>query len=158
MSEKFLAIPAPDLSGYFKIDMPPPRATYQSTRKLAYIRGKPLIIDDKRGRALRKKICTLLGRAKKTCDRACELSIVWAFPFLKSFPKKTIDTLPNGFCIANTHRPDLDNMAKLVTDCLVAQNYLSDDSVVFVLRLQKVFVAPQSAGIFVKITKEREDT
>jgi Holliday junction resolvase RusA-like endonuclease len=79
---------------------------------------------------------TLAQEAKVTpLDEPCQVGIVFVYPHTKE-SKKTADKTGADVVVKST-RPDLDNLAKSVLDCLVDSGWLTDDGLIVELILRK---------------------
>lgn len=55
-----------------------------------------------------------------------------------------------------TTRPDLDNMAKGLMDCITNVGILQDDALVWRLELEKFMVPANKCGVYIEITDDEE--
>lgn len=77
---------------------------------------------------------------------AIKVEIAFQFPHPASMPKRDRNTW-----FARTARPDLDNMAKGLLDCLMEVGLIQDDAQIFCLQLNKFNVPQSKAGVRVVI-------
>lgn len=123
-----------------------PRTTHQQ-KKGACRNGQLFFYEPKNVKATRQLFMSKLKEYKpnKPISTACQLNVVWYFD-----TKNKKDD--NKF---KTTRPDLDNLNKLLQDCLVKSGYLSDDSIVVRLLTEKRY-SLNNSGISIYI-KELEE-
>lgn len=67
----------------------------------------------------------------KTYEGATRVGIVFVYPHTKQSAKQ-------GHSIPKTTRPDVDNLAKSVLDCMVDAGWLKDDNLIVELILKKI--------------------
>lgn len=77
------------------------------------------------------------------------VEIDFKFPHSVNVPKRD-----KNKTFARTTRPDLDNMAKGLLDCLMEVGLIQDDAQIFDLRLRKFNVNAKSQGIRIYISDE----
>ena len=59
-------------------------------------------------------------------------------------------------CLAKVTRPDVDNMAKGLLDCLMYVGLIQDDGLIYDLQLRKFTVEESKRGVHITITDEAE--
>lgn len=79
-----------------------------------------------------------------TIRQACRVRVELLFPY-RAAEKAAIRKA--GIPVPHTVRPDLDNLSKLYLDALVKSGWIEDDSLIYVLTLEKWRVAPDEVGI-----------
>lgn len=134
----------------------PPSATYQSTRRLVYVHGKPIISDSQEGKLIRQTFARMFRSAKpiKPIEEAVSLEINYFFKLPKNTTKKNLELISkmekNSYYLAHTKRPDADNLSKLLIDCLMNSGFFCDDSIISKLQITKCYTIEES-GIGIKI-------
>lgn len=119
----------------------PPKTTHQQ-KKVAVVKGKPIMYE---GEALKKARYDIMAKIEKfkpdkPLDVPVRLKVVWVF------------TGKEGWRV---QRPDTDNLDKLLKDCLTAQKFWRDDSYVVDEKSYKINLPKEYRhGILVKIEEE----
>ena len=103
------------------------------------------------GKTAENELLCLLGRhvPKEKIEVPVELTVKYSFPWNKSEPKK------NKVLGYKPHdkRPDIDNLCKLLFDCMTKLGYWNDDSQISKLIFQKEWA--DKSGIRIKISDAR---
>jgi Holliday junction resolvase RusA-like endonuclease len=79
------------------------------------------------------------------------IEITWAFPYRKSEKKSVVKA---GIPFPHTSRPDLDNLEKLMLDCMTRMQFWKDDSQVYSKDTAKFWSA--YPGIAVAILEDNQ--
>ena len=118
----------------FFIPCIPPTSTSQ-TKRLVMIQGKPRFFPNKKVAAAKKDLMLFLKETqpKQPMEGPIELWITFIWPWRSAEPKRN---RAQG-TLHKTTKPDCDNLAKLITDCLTKLVYWNDDSQVCRLRVAK---------------------
>lgn len=118
----------------------PPTATAQQ-KGVRIVRGKPIFYQKanvaKAERDLLRRLAPF--RPDRPLEGAIEIEV--RFVFEASFP---------GMIRRKVTRPDLDNLLKLLLDCMTSLGFWHDDSQVSALRASKWEAAPGGAAILIE--------
>lgn len=87
-----------------------------------------------------------------TFTKPIRVEIDFLFPHPTTIRKRDKDK-----CLPKVTRPDVDNMAKGLLDCITKVGFIKDDSIIFDLRLRKLSVPKGKQGVRILITDELED-
>lgn len=103
----------------FFMAMHVPTATHQE-KQVAVIGGRPRFYEGSRLRDARQKLMAHLGRHRPPGPLEGPLRLVakWIFPASKTHPANTWKAT----------RPDTDNLAKLLKDCMTDEGFWTDDA------------------------------
>lgn len=124
----------------FFIPCNPPKSTAQgSSRIMKRKDGTQFVGRFANSKATKAKasLLTLLHphRPETPLDGPLSLSVVWAYTWRKSEPKKN---RVDGFKYCDT-RPDIDNLCKMLLDSMTTAGFWNDDSQVASLRFDKMW-------------------
>jgi Holliday junction resolvase RusA-like endonuclease len=147
------------------LSMPPPTATAQHKgSRIVYIDGRPTImhytklpqrkVHDAYVRLLTADILRRedgIGR-EFTFTTAIAVEIDFFFQNPSNTPKRDKDKT-----FAKVTRPDVDNMAKGLLDCLTEVGLIQDDGLIFHLRVRKFTTGQKHVGIGITITDELDN-
>ena len=101
-----------------------------------------------KGKAAQNDLMTLLmpHRPAEPMQGAVKLVVTWRYPWRKSEPKRNraLGVMP---C---TTRPDVDNLCKILLDCMTRLAYWSDDGQVATLTVMKQWGDGPGIGIVVQ--------
>ena len=124
----------------FFMPMIPPTTTAQM-RRVTTAGGKPVFYEGDRLKDARAKLTAHLGgHAPKTpFDRGLGLRVKWCFPAMNKHRDGDY----------RTNRPDLDNLQKLLKDCMTACGFWQDDALVACEVVEKFWA--RDPGIFVEV-------
>ena len=113
----------------FFLPIPPPRVTHQQ-KKVAVVHGRPWFYEPQRLQEARQALMLALHphRPKAPLKGPVGLWVRWQF--LRGKHKD------GAF---KTTRPDLDNMQKLLLDCMTDAGFWLDDAQVCAVRAEKVW-------------------
>lgn len=138
-------IQVPELS--FWINCIPPKATAQM-QKTAVINGHVRKYDPKNVKQAKSDLFSMLHprSPEKPIEGPVRLSVVWAYPWRKSEPKKN---RVNGWRPCDT-RPDCSNLTKALEDTMTRCGYWNDDSQVAALSFEKKWSDTPGIGITVE--------
>lgn len=134
----------------FKLDCIPPKATHQGSMTIMKRRDGTQFVgkmQSSKGKKTQDDLLSLLAphRPHKPIGSPVVVSVEWAYPFRKSEPKKNrFDGLP---CVT---RPDCDNLAKLLLDCMTRLAFWNDDSQVYRLFFEKCYRHEPGIRVVVK--------
>lgn len=144
------------------LSMVPPTATAQHKgSRIIYVGGRPTVmhytklpqrkVHDAYVRHLSADIARRTdGIGRETMfTTAIAVEIDFYFPNPVNTPKRDKDKT-----FAKTTRPDVDNMAKGLLDCLTEVGLIQDDALIFHLRLRKFTTGQHHVGIDITITDE----
>lgn len=122
----------------FFLDIIPPTVTHQQ-KKVTVVNGRPRFYEPPRLKAAREQLALLLKPHRPRKPYACglELTVRWQFPKGRHKP---------GY---RTTRPDTDNLQKLLKDVMTSAGFWTDDALVAVEHVEKVW--SNRAGIYIKI-------
>ena len=135
----------------FDIKCIPPKHTAQGSSTILknFKTGKFFIGKKSNSNATRAKneLIALIApyAPEKPLEGALQLSVVWAYPWRSSEPKKN---RVNGFKFCDT-KPDCDNLTKQLADILTRLGFWYDDAQVSELRFSKVW--RDNPGISIQI-------
>ena len=123
---------------HFVINCIPPKKTHQSSLRIFKPKGlnHTIVARDKKGQQTQNELMWLLipYKPEKPLEGALKLSVKWVYPYRASEPKKNrVGDIP---CIA---RPDCDNLAKGLNDCMTRLGFWLDDSQVYELKFTKLY-------------------
>ena len=147
------------------LSMVPPTATAQHKgSRIVYVNGKPTImhyIKIPQRKAHDAYVRHLLADINRRSDgigkefmftTGIVVEINFYFPNPANTPKKN-----RNKTFAKITRPDVDNMAKGLLDCLTEVGLIQDDGLIFDLRLRKFTTGQHNVGIGITITDELDD-
>ena len=112
------------------LPMRPPTATHQE-KQVRVVRGKPVFYEPPEVKAARSKLLAHVAKAAppRPLEGPVALTVIWAFP-------------AGGIHSDGDYhrqRPDLDNLMKLLLDCMTAARWWEDDAQVCDLHAAKVW-------------------
>lgn len=124
----------------FFMAMVPPSVTHQQ-KKVHVVNGKPVYYEPSELKAARSKLDSNLAKHKpnQAYRGPVRLTVKWCFPLIK----KSSDGQ-----YKNT-KPDLDNLNKLLQDCMTKLQFWKDDSQVASLITEKFWA--EIPGIYVRV-------
>lgn len=127
----------------FFLHIPPPRVTHQQ-KKVAVVNGRPRFYEPQRLKEARQAFMLALypNRPGAPLNGPLGLFVRWQF---KRGRHRDGDY--------KTTRPDLDNMEKLLKDCMTDAGFWHDDSQVAVEHVEKVWSGTE--GILVRLEELR---
>lgn len=149
----------------YEIFMPidPPTATDQHVgHRIGYVNGKQVILSyrkkpQKQAHLLYETELKRDIRHRKdgigTIKMFAGSPLIVKIDFCFAHPANTAKRDKNK-TFARTVRPDVDNMAKGLLDCLMAVGLIQDDATIFDLQLRKFNVPQNKRGVRVTITDE----
>lgn len=116
-----------NISFFIELDKVPTTTAQQ--KKVTVRNGKPIFYEDERLAEARALFMSRLDsfKPKQPLCGAVELVVTWCFPETKSKKHGT----------PMTNKPDLDNIQKLLNDCLTRCGFWKDDSYVVRMILEK---------------------
>ena len=126
----------------------PPKATSANSRRIFKVGGKTILAKSKAAMEATGDLLSLLKpyQPNQPFEGAVHLVLEFQWPYRASEPKKNRNA-PIWHC----SRPDCDNIAKLVTDCMTKLAFWNDDSQVASLLVSKQW--GNSPGIGIRIVK-----
>lgn len=83
---------------------------------------------------------------------AIKVEIDFLFPHPSYIKKRYME-----FCLPKVTRPDVDNMAKGLLDCITRVGLIQDDGLIYDLRLRKLTVPRKFRGVRIYISDEDEE-
>jgi len=126
-----------------RLDLLPPKTTAQQKRAVVTPAGVRFYHSPGQVAAERSYLALLAPYAPAVpLTGPLTLAVRFTWPHLVSTP-----TRRRAATVPKTTRPDLDNLAKQITDCLVTLRYLEDDGQVAELTLGKYHGPPERVGI-----------
>jgi Holliday junction resolvase RusA-like endonuclease len=129
----------------FKIEGVPPNTTAQGKR-LNRATGRFFASKEHAADMEELRLKMRAHRPKTPLEGPIQLMIVATWPYPKNTPKGAqIGKRPK------LSKPDADNFAKGIQDCLVAEGFFFDDAKVYGLTVLKFFGPPPSVGIEVTV-------
>lgn len=130
------------------LDMPPPKATSQTAgKRVRVVKGKPVFFKSQEAKAIEQEYLLKLKRwrPQEPLIGPLQLSVTFRFPFLKGDTKKERE---NGYIWHDT-KPDLDNMSKMLIDCMAELGFFNNDSQICVSTLKKK--RAENVGIYIEL-------
>lgn len=127
----------------FFIAMKVPTKTYQSGKRVTCRQGKPIFYEDEALKALRAKLTAKLAlyAPKTEIDGAIQLNVKWCFELTKGkYHGQPKDT-----------KPDVDNMQKLIKDCMTDTGFWHDDAQVVCEIAEKYY--SEVPGVYISVDK-----
>lgn len=124
----------------FFLPMIPPTVTHQE-KKVAVVRGKPVLYEPEELKVAREKLTAHLGRhrpEKPIQEGGVELVVKWCFPRGRHQDGEYRIT-----------KPDTDNLQKLLKDCMTAVGFWKDDAQVCAEIVEKFWA--EVPGIFIQV-------
>lgn len=138
----------------------PPTATDQHKGyRVAQVNGRQVVMTYRKKpqqQAHQRYLDLLKSDAATRCDgigswrmftKAITVSVQFLFPHPSNVAKRD-----RGKAFVKTTRPDLDNMAKGLIDCLSEAGIIQDDSLIWRLELAKYSVPSDKCGVRITIT------
>lgn len=131
----------------FRINCVPPKSTGNSSRKIIKIGERLMTVKGAKAKQAECDLLSLLAPYAPAAPFAgpIRVNIGISWPWRKSEPKRETSK-PYKW---HTSKPDLDNFAKTLFDCMTRLNFWGDDSQIACLAMWKTWSG--SAGISVKI-------
>lgn len=132
----------------FFLPMRPPTVTHQE-KAVRVVKGRPVFYEPAPLRAARSKLMGYLAghRPEEPLTGALRLRVLWGFPLDKGGRHRDGEY--------KTSRPDMDNLQKLLKDCMTAAGYWKDDAQVASELAEKFWAA--TPGIYIELTKLKEE-
>ena len=123
----------------FFMPMVPPTVTHQE-KKWRVVNGKPVPYEPDEVKAARAKLRAHLWRFRPTEPARCGVALVvkWCFP--------RGDHADGEY---RTTKPDVDNLQKLLMDCMTAEGFWMDDAQVASLVVEKFWA--DVPGIYIRV-------
>lgn len=112
------------------LHLDPPTTTYQQ-KKVAFNGGRPFVYESDNLKRTRQLYMTMLGnrRPSEPMRGALRVSVDWRF--------KSNDAKRHADGSWRTSRPDIDNLNKLLLDCMTRSAFWIDDSQIVQLECSK---------------------
>lgn len=132
----------------FKLNCIPPKKTHQSAMRIFKNKeGRAFLGHDKKGSQTQSDLMQLLLPYQPASPLQGEivLSVDWIYPWRSAEPKKN---RVKGFIPCVT-KPDCDNLAKQLQDCMTKLRFWQDDAQIYSLNFRKFY--GDNVGIHVKI-------
>lgn len=125
----------------FSLDIDPPTATHQEKR-VSFAGGRPHFYEDGRLRAARSLLMSALAAhvPPDPLDGPLQLTTVWRYATKRSHKDGEY----------RSTKPDTDNIAKLLKDCMTRSGYWQDDAQVADERIIKTWTRAEP-GISIEI-------
>lgn len=125
---------------YFKIACIPPKATHQGSMMIMKRRDGSSFVgkaQNSKGAAAKRDLMSLMieHAPKVPLKGPIELQVEWAYPWRKSETKKR---MAEGYQYCDT-RPDVDNLMKMLGDCMTRLGFYGDDSQIARLHFTKLW-------------------
>jgi len=113
----------------FFIPCNPPKSTAQASHRIMKRRDGTQFVgkfDSSKGKAVQDELLIMLGQHRPATAFSGPLVLIveWCYPWRKSEPKKN---MVSGWKWCDT-RPDVDNLCKLLFDCMTRLGFWVDDS------------------------------
>lgn len=123
----------------FFMPMIPPTTTHQE-KKARVVSGKPRFYEPAELKSARAKLTDHLARFRpqQPYDSAVRLMVKWMFP--------RGEHRDGAY---KTTKPDVDNLQKLLMDCMTALNFWKDDALVTSMIVEKFWA--ELPGIYVRV-------
>lgn len=135
----------------FRLNCIPPKKTHQSSMRVFKNKstGKMFVGRDKKGTQTESDLMSLLlpHQPEEPLQGALILKVDWIYAWRTSEPKKN---KKNGILPCVT-KPDCDNLAKQLQDCMTKLRFWEDDAQIFQLIFSKYY--GDSTGISIEIGK-----
>ena len=150
------------------LDMPPPIYTMQNKGERV-VRGKSgeLFIHHFTKKKQQSALDEYVRRLNADIKRRANLDGIGTFYMFTTAIKVEIDFLFSHPSYIKKHdkmrwlpkvtRPDVDNMAKGLLDCITRVGLIQDDGLIYDLRLRKLTVPKKSRGVRICISTDDED-
>ena len=138
----------------FTIHCIPPKATHQASLRIMRRKDGSQFVGKfakSKGKQAQNDLMTMLmeHRPDKPFSGPLAVSVCWVYPYRKSEPKKN----RTGLIPCHT-RPDVDNLFKMLGDCMTRLGFWADDSQVYSLTFSKFW--GEMPGIQVEINTLNE--
>lgn len=122
----------------FFIKCIPPKSTAQASLRIMKRKDGTQFVGKfakSKGKKTQNELMTLLGEfvPPAPLEGALRVSVEWTYPWRKAESKKNRAI---GY-LSCTTRPDVDNLCKLLFDCMTRLGYWGDDSLIADLRFRK---------------------
>jgi len=136
----------------FFITCIPPKSTAQASSRILRRKDGTQFVGKfatSKGKQTQDELMILLSAHRPCSPLECPIrvSVEWTYPWRKSETKKN---RARGYMPCTT-RPDVDNLCKLLFDCMTRLGFWSDDSLIAELRFKKGW--GDNHGIGVEITE-----
>ena len=133
----------------FKVHCIPPKATHQASLRIMKRRDGSQFVgkcDSSKGRKTQNELLALLAPHAPAVpiEVPVRLIVSWIYPFRKSEPKRN----RVGLIPCDT-RPDVDNLFKMLGDCMTRLGFWLDDSQVYSLTFSKYWGADPGIKIVI---------
>lgn len=124
----------------FFMPMNPPTVTHQE-KKVHVVKGKPIMYEPDELREARQKLMAYLSAhtINEPYHTKIRLTVIWYF-------KATGKHKPGEY---RSSKPDLDNLNKLLQDCMTRMKFWDDDALIVGLMTEKRW--SNSPGIMIRI-------
>lgn len=132
----------------FRLACVPPSATAQGRRHTRT--GRSYKTSEMKAAEELFEALLSLHRPKAPFDQAMCLDVIIASPYRKGDVASKANKGRRD-AIANTSKPDCSNWIKGFEDCLTRGLFVRDDSLHVSLKVRKVFVPPDMAGVYVDL-------
>jgi len=138
------------------IDCIPPKTTGQAAARIMKRRDGTMFVGkfaSGKGKAAQNDLMTLLmpHRPERPLEGALHVRVTWRYPWRKSESKR-IRALGTAPC---TTRPDADNIAKMVLDCMTRLAFWTDDGQIAELVVRKYW--GNESGIHIEAHEMNRD-
>ena len=150
------------------LDMPPPIYTMQNKGERV-VRGKSgkLFVHHFTKKKQQSALDEYVRRLNADIKRRASLDGIGTFYMFTTAIKVEIDFLfphpsyikkrDRGHWLPKVTRPDVDNMAKGLLDCITRVGLIQDDGLIYDLRLRKLTVPQKFRGVRIYISDEDEE-
>lgn len=131
----------------------PPKKTHQSSMRIFKTKdGRTFLGHDKKGMETQNNLLSMLMQyqPEKPLEGALKLEVKWVYPWRTSEPKKN---RAKGYLPCLT-KPDCDNLAKQLQDCMTKLCFWIDDAQVYSLSFEKYY--GDDVGIDITIKTEND--
>lgn len=122
------------------VDCVPPKSTHQASVRIMKRKDGSQFVgkaQNSKGAQTQRDLLVLLSldRPEQTFTGPVKLQVLWVYPWRKSEPKKHRQY---GYRLCDK-RPDCDNLAKILVDCITKLHWWEDDSQVAHLQFTKAW-------------------
>lgn len=122
------------------VDCVPPKSTHQASVRIMKRKDGSQFVgkaQNSKGAQTQRDLLALLSldRPEQTFTGPVKLQVLWVYPWRKSEPKKHRQY---GYRLCDK-RPDCDNLAKILVDCITKLHWWEDDSQVAHLQFTKAW-------------------
>lgn len=128
----------------FFMPMVPPTVTHQE-KQIRIVNGKPIVYEPDELKAARSKLIGHLGHRMPDLRYRGALRVVakWCYPI----PESCKDKYHDGQY--KTTKPDVDNIQKLLLDCMTTVKFWKDDAIISSMLVEKFWA--RIPGIYIAI-------